>query len=137
MLNKGCNGCNTSSEMLEIIKKFEIPFVCIKCGGFLFPYKAVLDRVFLYPQKTPAKIGSIFLTETYRASKEQEIGVILSVGPGYYNKKGVFISVDDFKGGDVVIYDKQVPWVHWVKWNGRTYKVKIMGHRDVKCLYLK
>jgi len=64
---------------------------------------AILDRVIITPDKKVDKIGSIFIPDDSR--KRQQRGVVISVGGGKHNKKGVFVPTG-LRPGDVVYYSK-------------------------------
>jgi len=98
-----------------------------KCPFKKFPYKGLRDVVFVWPFEPPKKIGSFHIPDVIRENTEIEYGVVLSAGKGYYTNKGKFRPTRVVEG-DVVIYDKTVPWV--IEIEGQ--KVKYMGYADVK-----
>ena len=118
-------------KLFEMINKFKIPFYCESCGSLKFPYKAARDVVFIWPEVTKEKIGSIYIPETVNILTEY--GVVLTAGPGHRDtKKGIFYP-SQLSVGDVIVYDKGVPWsMEVVGTDGKTYNVKYMGEQDVK-----
>ena len=122
-------------NLVKIVLMHKLPFYCGACGAFKFPYRATRDIVFLLsdqiPEETP---GGILIPSVVRDEMHSEYGVVLSVGPGYYDKKGKYHPTE-LKAGDKVLYDKTVPWVQDVEGaDGVVYKIKMMGERDVKGL---
>jgi co-chaperonin GroES (HSP10) len=127
-----CKECKevVNEKIITVMKKYEVPFICELCGVLKFPYQATRDVVFVYPKKPKEKIGRIIIPE--QARQEQEYAVVLSVGKGYWNKKGKFIPTE-IKVGDEVVYDKLIPWTRMlVGPDGRRHMVKYMGYQDVK-----
>lgn len=123
-----------------------VPFYCKLCGAIKFPYRAIRDVVFIYPEPYPEKVGSIYLPRdenyigggpTFRLWKPR--GVVLSVGPGYWDKKKRrFVPVTGLKVGDIVYFEKNLPKA-WRSFevegtDGKMHKVVYCGYRDV---YLK
>jgi len=142
-----CKSCNAEvkkvdgkavpvdENLIKIVLLHRLPFYCEECGAFKFPYRAVRDVVFLFsdqiPEETP---GGILIPSVVRDSMHSEYGVVLSVGKGYWDKKMKFHPTE-VKVGDKVMYDKTVPWTQDVEGaDGKVYKVKVMGERDVKGL---
>ena len=64
----------------------------------------ILDRVLVKPDQAEEKTKSgLYLPESAREDLQQ--GVVVSIGPGRINKKGVKI-MPEVKDGDRVIYDQ-------------------------------
>ena len=123
--------CNDIALSKEVINRFRIPFICDKCGGIDFPFMPTTDRIFVWPEPEPEKIGLIELPATYRQFHRSERGIVLAAGPGYYNKHGIFIK-NDLKIGDVVIYDVGAMYTRTASSkNGKEYDVKLMGEQDI------
>jgi len=121
-------------KIRNMLVKYSVPFNCLQCGSLDFKYQAIRDLVFVFPLKTPDKIGSIFLSDSIKNMYEQEYGIGLSVGKGYWTKKGKFKSTF-INVGDLVIYDKQIPWIlRILDTYGKKCKIKYMGYQDVKAL---
>jgi len=117
--------------LFSMVSKYKIPFFCTECSSLKFPYQAIRDIVFVWPEVIPEKVGGIFIPRTVQ-SLGTEYGVVISVGKGTYNKKGTFVP-SQLKVGDCVVYDKSVPWKMDVLGNdGKTHEVKYMGQLDVK-----
>jgi chaperonin GroES len=128
-----CKICGMSvivfPKFIKVKKKYNVPFMCV-CNNLNFSYQATRDVVFVYPQKPKEKIGKIVIPENAR--EEQEYAVVLSIGKGYWNKKGKFIPTE-IKVGDEIVYDKQIPWVcTMLGSDGKQHLVKYMGYQDVK-----
>jgi len=106
-------------------------------GKLKFPYRAIRDIVFIYPDPPPAKIGKeqiIELPEELRKYyNEQGVGTLLSVGPGYTDDSGKWHPTSDqLKPGVKVRYDKTVPWSMYLEGlDGKPYKVVLCGYRDL------
>ena len=121
-----------NKKIMKAIEKHKIPFTCSLCGSLKFPYKAIRDVTFIWPFPKEDKVGSIFIPNVAKDNKEQEWGVVLSVGKGYWKKTGRFIPTE-IEVGDEVVYDKGVPWALYVDGdNDRKHQVKYMGYQDVK-----
>lgn len=114
--------------------KYKVPFMCTKCGSLNFPYQALRDIIFLYPVPelgNPEKIGHIVIPESIRNVKESEYAIVLSAGKEYIAKKGKRFSVE-VVAGDLVIYDKQVPWVQFVKGSdGKQKRTRFCSYADI------
>ena len=119
--------CKCNLKTKEIVEKYKVPFVCKECEALKFEYKGLKDVVFVWPFEPPKKIGSFYIPDAIRENQEVEYAVVLSAGKGYWTDRGKFISTKVFEG-DVVVYDKSVPWVIKVNEN----KVKYMSYMDVK-----
>ena len=108
------------------------PFHCIVCGGVLFPVRPLRDLTYLWPDPVPEKIGSIYIPEKARESLENEFGLVLAIGPGYYDKKDRYHPTE-LKPGQRVFYDNTVPWsMYATAPDGGRYVVKFMGEQDIK-----
>ena len=115
-------------EPPKSLSLFKVPFCCVTCGNLFFPLQAVRDIVFLYPKPKQEKIGSIIIPEAFRT--EEEEAVVLSFGKGYYKKK-TFIPIE-LELGDIVKYDKNIPWVHYVRASdGIKHRVKYCSYEDI------
>jgi len=108
-----------------------------KNGNLCFPYRAILDRVFIYPTPPPEKFRSkrsvIEIPGQFRKYYQDGTGIILSIGPGYYDEKGKWHStLEQLKVGMKVAFDKTVPWgCDVVGLDGKEYLVTICGYNDV------
>ena len=122
-------------------KNFRIPFHCDHCGAIQFNLQAVRDVVYLYPIPKPEKIGSIHIPDyDGRSYNTQELfrspcGIVLSFGFGAYDKQGKLHRSLDIEVGDLVLYNKQVPWsTEMVGGDGQKHKVVFCGYQDLKAL---
>lgn len=121
----------------EIKEALRCPF--LSKNKIKFPIRALNDIVFLW--KIPESVISekklsetIIIPEHIIRKKTSEIGFILSIGPGYWDKKK-FYPCTDLKAGDFVAYDSSVPWNMGVKAeDGKEYMVTIAGYKDVRAL---
>jgi co-chaperonin GroES (HSP10) len=123
--------CKDDGLSNELINRFKIPFICAECGGIDFPFMPTTDRIFVWPEPEPEKIGLIELPATYRQFHRSERGLVLAAGPGYYNKRGIFIETE-LKVGDIVIYDVSTMYTRTAtNKNGKEYDIKLMGEQDI------
>lgn len=124
-----CTDCGQSfnQKITDLVKEYKIPFVCTVCGQIKFPAQPMRNLVFLWPKPVPDKIGSIILPDSVKKSMEDEFGVVLAAGKGYYTEAGEWKPCT-LKTGDVVIYDKNVPW----KLTITGIDVKYMSTVDIK-----
>lgn len=126
--------CTCSEELKQtkkIAEEYNIPFVCKECGAIKFQYQAIRDIVFIFPARAVEKIGNIIIPEAFR--QDTEFGVVLSFGPGYYSESGKYCHSYELKIGAHIIYDKQIPWIHYVaSEDGKKHKIKYMGYQDIK-----
>ncbi len=98
--------------------RMRVPFYCALCGAIDFPFQAVRDVVFLYPMPAPRKIGDLYIPEgefiggSVAEKFREPIAVVLSVGQGSRDRRNKeFISTKGVvEAGDVVYYNKKVPW---------------------------
>jgi len=107
-----------------------------ECGNLEFPYRAILDRVFIFPSPPPERLGKEKLIEIptqFRKYYEKGKGTLLSVGPGYHDGKGVWHPTSDqLSLGVEVYYDKTVPWgFHVLGIDGEEHFVVLCGVSDV------
>lgn len=135
-----CPECKTfvSEEIKAVIAEYGIPFVCPKCGGIKFPFKALNGIAFLWPKPIQEKLGSIFIPEASRDNFKTSLGVVLTVGKGCVEKRsGLFIEAQ-IVPGDVVLYDKNVPWSMQIKApDGKDYQVNLMNILDINAIALR
>ena len=117
----------------QYVEQYKIPFKCNKCGNIQFPYQAIRDIVFIWPDPKPPKTkGGLLIPEKFR--EHTGYGIVLSVGKGYRDKKGKF-HPSLLKDGVRVLYNKDVPWQIPVELdNGRRLMVPFMGEQDILCL---
>lgn len=105
-------------------------------GTIHFPYQALQSVVFIYPvppPKTLGKEGLIELPVEFREFHQDKTGIVLSIGPGYYNKKNKWIPVNSkLKPGTKVYFDNTVPWdLYVVGLDGQKYKIYVCVEADI------
>ncbi|MHA1592382.1 MAG: hypothetical protein ACTSUP_07925 [Candidatus Heimdallarchaeaceae archaeon] len=147
-----CNKCGSeiklkagSTEQYEPVDKkliasvYDIPFYCDNCGAIKFSHQAIRGVVFIWPMykfdtRFENKKSNIIIPETVIKSELSDIGIILSYGPGFYDKKNKnkWRQVAGLSVGMKVIYDKGVPWGIDVEGiDGKLYHVTICDFTDV------
>ena len=108
-----------------------------KEGKIQFPYRAILDRVFVYPDLLPERYESkenlIEIPTQFREFYQEGVGTVLSIGPGYQDDNGKWHYIlNQLKPGVHIRFDKTVPWRVNVKGlDGKEYSVVICGYSDV------
>lgn len=125
-----CSTCNreiTNPLSRDITGRYNMPFYCKECRQMNFNYIPLRNLVFIWPSVPPESIAGIIIPENVRYAWRDEYGIVLAIGKGYWTKKGKFIQ-SKLKVGDIVIYDKDVPWKTIVD----GYEVKYMGTNDIK-----
>jgi chaperonin GroES len=137
----GCVGCGVNVEdgdrLRLIVEKYIIPFKCKVCNALQFNYQPTADRVLIWPDVIPEKVGSIYIPDQYRVNQVSEYGTVLAIGPGFYKANGTFVSTS-VKVGDRVIYDKNVPWSIMASGiDGNKHSVKVMGEADIMAFACK
>lgn len=105
-------------------------------GNIQFPLKPTADRIFLFPSLPPEKFqenGTIIIPEQQRKHYRKDVGIILALGPGYYDSEGEWHPMSpQLKVGTVVKYDITVPWEEIVKGlDGKQYAVVLCGNSDI------
>ena len=100
------------------------------------PFRAILDRCIIWPTPAPEKIGlgTILIPDTIRMGFQDSTGILLSVGPGYYDKRGRWCPTSDqLKPGIKIHYDRSVPWgAQGTGLDGKMYNLVICGVKDVQ-----
>jgi len=119
-----------------IAKTYKIPFYCETCGAIKWKYRALLDLVFIWPVPPKDTYGEESLIEIPTQYKEfypSDYGIVLSIGPGYYDDRQFHPTPDNITRGMKVLYDKQVPYEIPISGNdGKEYTVKTIGYQDIK-----
>lgn len=116
--------------------EFENPFLD-QNGKVQFPWNPVSDKVFILPSPPPEKHGNLIeIPQQFREEYKDNTGILLAVGPGYYDKKGIFhFTNSELCPGVKVVYDVTVPWKHKVKDNnGVEHELVLCGAADVVCV---
>jgi hypothetical protein len=120
--------------------KLGCPFVCPHCKRFRFKYRAIRDVVLIWPMPLPPTFvegGAIVRPESSINADDElygrsDYGLVLSVGPGYYDNKK-FHPTHTLEVGMKVVYDKLVPWKVYVEGcDGKEELVVICGFKDVR-----
>lgn len=129
-------GKYTPTNNLLRAHTYGVPFCCSFCGAIKFPYKAVRDVVFVYPFPYPAvyKEGTmILIPEKYKEFYGDGTGVILSIGPGYYDNERFRPTPPELVVGLKVLFDKDVPWRCLVPdGRGKSHEIVYCGVKDVR-----
>lgn len=85
-----------------------------KSGKVKFPWNPTADRVFIFPSPPPETIGEkriILIPEKFREEHIDQRGILLAVGPGFFDDKGRWNPTPpELVPGVTVIYDYTVPW---------------------------
>jgi len=134
-LSRTINNIRLVNEELNS-RQFNVPFHCLTCGAIKFPYRAILDHVFIYPTPLPERYGNskMFIPDNYKRHYRNWIGIVLHVGPGCYLDSGSFKHTQ-LRIGQRVVYDKTVPWnIDVEDSNGQVHKVIICGELDVRAV---
>ena len=152
-MKMNCKSCGTEIEVMVeksihlcapvdkrlLASTYDIPFCCGFCGGIKFQYHAIRGVVFVWPlyrldKRFENKNSKIIIPEFVKKTELSDTGIILSVGPGFYDKKhkDKWRAVVGLCSGMKVIYDCTVPWGIDTKGSdGRFYYVKICDFSDV------
>lgn len=105
-----------------------------KEGKIKFPYRALQSIVFIFPvppPKTLGREGIISLPEEFRDNYQDKTGIVLSVGPGYYDKKNIW-NTTCLTPGTKVYFDNTVPWHLFTRaLDGIEYKIPICVEADI------
>ena len=148
-----CKSCGTkvevkggkSTQYYEPVDKrliastYSIPFYCKLCGAIKFQYRAIRGVVFIWPlykydKRFENKRSKIIIPESVKRSELSDIGIILSIGPGFHDKKRKdrWREVTGLSVGMKVVYDSTVPWtLDACDDNGKEHLVKICDFTDV------
>jgi uncharacterized Zn finger protein len=131
-----CNKCQCEKDTSAIVKKYNIPFKCEECGSIKFPYKAMNGIVFVWSEPKPEKIGSIFMPSKLNEPYATNIAVVLSSGPGVYEKGTKKYIPSLLKPGDLIMRDKTTPWIMDIEaTDGKMYSVAYMNLLDIWVRY--
>lgn len=105
-------------------------------GKIRFPWRPTSDRAFIYPCPPPDTYipgGRIVIPDAHKDFYFQGIGVLLAVGPGFFDDKGKWHGVPvDLIPGVLVKYDQTVPWrqVETAP-DGKDYVIVLCGAADI------
>jgi len=105
-------------------------------GEIQFPWKPTADRAFIFPSPPPETFiegGVIRIPETLQLDYRKGYGVLLAVGPGFYNKKGRWCpTLPELSPGCHIYYDVTVPWREVVIGvDGKEHVVVFCGASDI------
>jgi co-chaperonin GroES (HSP10) len=115
-----------------VVHDYKIPFYCTMCNALKFPMKAHNNYVVVW-EPLPDVINGIIIPDDAKKGFRKGLGVILSSGSGVYNKELKRYVPNVTKPGDVVYYDRSVPWVvEAYGVDGKLYEVPIMPEQDIK-----
>jgi len=127
-----CQKCNSSIDTTTVVKKYQVPFSCTECGGVYIKYQAINGINFIWPKPVEALQGNIYIPERWRNSFKASIGVVLSSGKGCFQKSTKKYVKSWVQPGDIVYYDKTVPWtVDFESTDGTNYTVDMCNILDV------
>jgi co-chaperonin GroES (HSP10) len=126
-------GADTQDSTISEKKLNGLPFRCETCGSIDFPYQATLDRVFVFPDPLPEKVGVLYLPDVMREHYRNEYGTVVSVGKGHVDRVTRKFIPTTTKVGERVAYDKKIMWQMVVQdRTGKEHIVKYMGERDIQ-----
>ncbi len=118
---------------------FNIPFSCSLCHSLKFNYTPARDVLFVWPYPRPTQTqGGIHLVDekfiggSYVDELAPDRAIVLAIGPGYFDKKKHrFVPTHSIEIGDVVRYNKKVPWkIELRNDNGEKFPVTLCGFAD-------
>jgi hypothetical protein len=100
-----------------------------------FPYQPTSDRIFLFPSPPPETFGEgiIEIPKNQQEFYREGIGIVLAVGSGFFNEKGVWRPVSKLLvPGVKVHFDITVPWEHYVRGlDGEHHRIVLCGSEDI------
>jgi hypothetical protein len=119
-------------KIQDKIKKYEVPFICPKCGGLNFPWKALKGVVMVWPKPIPEKIGSLYIPDKIKGIFKTSIGLVMSTGKGCKDKRTNRFVASDLFPGDVLSYDSSIPWqIEVPDSEGNKHTIDMMSILDV------
>ena len=107
-----------------------------KKGKLTFPYRPLSSQAFVWPAPPPETLGEegcIVIPIQYREYYAEGYGILLAIGPGYWNKKNKWIPVDPLlKSGVTICFDKTIPYRAVLDGpDGKHYEVMRMVEADI------
>ena len=128
-------GCDPNEKMINTVKKYKVPFYCELCGSVYIKHQAVNGINFIWPEVLPEKHGGIYIPDKIKPIFKKSIGIVLSSGIGCINKQTRSFIRSVLKPGDIVLYDKSVPWqLEFEATDGKKYQVDMCNIIDI-CAY--
>jgi len=130
-----CTKCGkeVNEKLNKVMATYKVPFCCEVCGSLNFPYQAILDKVFVFPDPVPEEVKGILIPEVCRDNFQNEYGMVVSVGNGYVDKETKKFIPTTLKVGDRVAYDKNIMWQLPVRIDaGKTHIIKFMTELDIQ-----
>lgn len=125
-------GLELNEALVAKVKSYDVPFRCQTCGMLTFPYRAINGLVMVWPKPIPETQGSIYIPERIRAVFKTTIGIVMSTGKGCVEKSTKKFVKSTVVPGDILSYDKNVPWqVEVPDSTGKTHTVDMMNILDV------
>lgn len=105
-------------------------------GKVKFPWRPTADRAFIFPCPPPTTYipgGLICIPEKFQEEYLQGIGVLLAIGPGFFDDKGKWHRIpSDLVPGVYVQYNLEVPWRHiQTAPDGKKYSIVLCGAADI------
>jgi len=114
------------------------PFYDKVAKALKFNFRPLHDFAFIFPLvekrfRKGAKTSSIIEIPAFALEEYvDDTGIVLAIGPGYYDKKNKFHSTASIKAGMLVAYDKRVPTAMLTKGlDGRQHRIVICGYQDM------
>ena len=111
-----------------------------KKGKIVLKFKPLRDICLIYPIQPKNTMGdkdTILIPEQYKDRYHKPEGVVLAIGPGYYDaKNGMYRKVSqELKPGVKVTFDLNVPWRQTIKGvDGKPYVVVVCTEQDIQCV---
>lgn len=135
-----CCGKKKTKKASAKRKEFVIPFSCKECGSIKIDYEPVRDVILLWAYPPPEKSagGIVLVHDKYiGGSLAEELrpdkAVVMAFGPGFFDKKETrFIPMLEYEIGDIVRYNKDVPWkIDLEDSDGNKHNVTMCGMYDI------
>lgn len=127
-----------NSKAADAVAKYKIPFVCSLCGSINIPYRPLRAVVFLWIPPLPEKVGLIHIPDyegrqgNARDLLREPTAVIMAFGPGAYTPEGKFIPSSGIEVGDLILYNKSVPWSQFMTDpTGKEHKIVLCSYADL------
>ena len=133
-IDKPCTNHYELVDQTMVAHRYGIPFGCSVCGSIWSKYRPLRDIVVIWAfnEYPPEMYGSfIVIPEIAIDHHQSDIGMVLRKGPGYFDRDVIkftdiagpnvrryshggtrkpVVRMDSIHVGDVVAYDKTVPW---------------------------